>query len=53
MYDFNLYKNMFLFVREGVLGLDFGYLEINFMDVLFYNGVVKEFVVLLEVDIVL
>lgn len=35
-----------------MLGSDLGHLEINFMDVLLYNGVAKELVVLSEVDIV-
>lgn len=52
MHDFNLHKNMPLSGREGVLGSDLGHLEINFMDVLLYNGVAKELVVLSEVDIV-
>lgn len=52
MHDFNLHKNMPLSGREGVLGSDLGHLEINFMDVLLYNGVAKE-LVLSEVDIVL
>lgn len=52
MHDFNLHKNMPLSGREGVLGSDLGHLEINFMDVLLYNGVAKE-LVLSEVDVVL
>lgn len=42
MHDFNLHKNMPLSGREGMLGSDLGHLEINFMDVLLYNGVAKE-----------